>query len=455
MSTKKSNKASNGYSALIRDAFNADDTNKIIGLLDESGKSIDPSSAEWTNAFQDDNFKKEAFSTLFPEQGFPFSEISGEQLDLYVADQEELNISFNQNSSSESTLETAATTSVSDNDDSKNESSLGASSTLSELSSTKFKESSDINFGDLVYPIDGKYLESQDHIKFEMVEYEPKSGKLFSNKNENPTVANIIKSSIGTVRLPIPDGIQDSNQVAWNGDTLGPLAIMGLKGSDAIGGAIEASVKDGSFEPLKKLISKGTGALKEAFNDPTLGVILKNQLTAMAANALPGVSVDAASLLNRATGRIINQNLELLFSGQTLRTFSFAFMLLPRSKEEAIEVRKIIRFFKQGMTPKKSVIEGSGGLGDIASIDGGALFLKTPNVFKISYLNSESNVIKGLNKFKTCACQGVAVNYAPNGYSSYYLDSQPVMVTLSLNFQEVEPIFYDDYANFDEDDVGF
>ncbi len=175
----------------------------------------------------------------------------------------------------------------------------------------------------------------------------------------------------------------------------------------------------------------------------------------MAASALPGVSVDPASLLNRTTGRIINQNLELLFSGQTLRTFSFAFMLLPRSKEEAIEVRKIIRFFKQGMTPKKSVIEGGGGLGDIASINDGALFLKTPNVFNISYLNSESNTIKGLNKFKTCACQGVAVNYAPNGYSSYYLDSQPVMVTLSLNFQEVEPIFYDDYSDFADDDVGF
>lgn len=454
MANKKSNKASNGYSALIRNAFNSDDTNKIVGLLDESGKPIDPSSAEWTNAFQNDDLKKETWSTLFPEQGFPFSQISGEQLDLYVADQEELNISYTQNSSSESTLETAAATSASENDDSQTESSLGASS-LQELSATKFKESADINFGNLVYPIDAKYLQSQDHIRFEMIEYEPKSGKLFSDKNSNPNVATVIKSSSGTVRLPIPDGIQDSNQVAWNGDTLGPLAIMGLKGSKAISNAIGDSLDQGSLKPLKDLLSKGAGAVKDAFYDPALGVILKNQLTAMAASALPGVSVNAEALLNRTTGRIINQNLELLFSGQTLRTFSFAFMLLPRSREEAIEVRKIIRFFKQGMAPKKSVIEGSGGLGDIAGLEGGSLFLKTPNVFNISYLNNENTNIKGLNKFKTCACQGVAVNYAPNGYSSYYLDSQPVMVSLSLNFQEVEPIFYNDYTNFDQDDVGF
>lgn len=445
MNIKQSNKSSNGYTSLIEGG-------KIVGILDSDGKSVDPSSDEWNNVFENQDFLNQSWTTLFPEEGSPFSGISLSDVSPYVGSSDQLNIAYDQNSSSEKTLANASETSTSSDQNSQNDSSLGG---IGSLGSSNFSETGSKNFGSLVYPVDAKYLESQDHIKFEMVEYEPKSGKLFSNKNQNPTVANIIKSSIGTVRLPIPDGIQDSNQVAWNGDTLGPLAIMGLKGSEAISKAIGGSIDQGSFEPLQNLLSEGTGALKSAFNDPALGVILKNQLTAMAASALPGVSVDAESLLNRTTGRIINQNLELLFSGQTLRTFSFAFMLLPRSRNEAIEVRKIIRFFKQGMTPKKSVIEGSGGLGDIASIDDGALFLKTPNVFNISYLNSESNTIKGLNKFKTCACQGVSVNYAPNGYSSYYLDSQPVMVTLSLNFQEVEPIFYDDYSDFDDDDVGF
>jgi len=452
MTTRKSNKASNGYTAIIMDASNSNDSNKIVGILDSKGKSVNPSSDEWNNAFKNQDFLNQSWTTLFPEEGSPFSGVSLTDVSSYIAPSSQLNTTFNQNSSSERTLATAPETSSRTNQNIQSKSSLG---TLGELMGTNFSESSSRNFGNLVYPVDAKYLESQDHIKIEMIEYEPRSGRLFSNKNANPNVASIIKTTIGSVRLPIPDGIQDSNQVAWNGDTLGPLAIMGLKGSEAIGQAIGQSVNDGSVDPLKNLLSNGTGALKSVLNDPALGAILKNQLTAMAASALPGVSVNADSLLNRTTGRIINQNLELLFSGQTLRTFSFAFMLLPRSRNEAIEVRKIIRFFKQGMAPKKSVTEGSGGLGDIASIDQGSLFLKTPNVFNISYLNSESNTIKGLNKFKTCACQGVAVNYAPNGYSSYYLDSQPVMVTLSLNFQEVEPLFYDDYEEFDTDDVGF
>ena len=65
---------------------------------------------------------------------------------------------------------------------------------------------------------------------------------------------------------------------------------------------------------------------------------------AFAANA-----VGAQGLLARTRGAILNPNLELLFERPTLRPFSFTFDLAPRNKEEADEVIKIIRFFKQGI----------------------------------------------------------------------------------------------------------
>ena len=83
----------------------------------------------------------------------------------------------------------------------------------------------------------------------------------------------------------------------------------------------------------------------------------------------------------------------------------------------------------------------------------------------MSYRKGLEDHIKGLNKFKICACQGVGINYAPNGYATYQDDSQPVSVSMALSFTELTPIFYDDYEEppeflsvpekMDVDDVGF
>ena len=40
---------------------------------------------------------------------------------------------------------------------------------------------------------------------------------------------------------------------------------------------------------------------------------------------------------------IPNQNLELIFNNVVLRTFDFGFKLSPRSKEEALSCRRIIK----------------------------------------------------------------------------------------------------------------
>ena len=57
-------------------------------------------------------------------------------------------------------------------------------------------------------------------------------------------------------------------------------------------------------------------------------------------------------------------------------------------------------------------------------------------------------------RIKTCACTGTAVNYTPDGMWNAYEKGQPVSVTLSLRFSELEPIFDTDYDenafNYDE-----
>ena len=124
----------------------------------------------------------------------------------------------------------------------------------------------------------------------------------------------------------------------------------------------------------------------------------------------------------------------------------------PRSKEEAIRINNILRFFKQGMAVKKATGTQSGGA---------SYFLGTPNVFDITFKTgrSDNDFYEILDRndsvvrIKTSACVGATVNYTPEGQWNAYEKGQPVTITLKLKFSELEPIFdtdYDDnYFNYD------
>ena len=56
-----------------------------------------------------------------------------------------------------------------------------------------------------------------------------------------------------------------------------------------------------------------------------------------------GQAAQAPKALQRETGKMINNNMELLFNGPTLRTFQFTFKLRPRSESEAELCRGIIK----------------------------------------------------------------------------------------------------------------
>ena len=107
----------------------------------------------------------------------------------------------------------------------------------------------------------------------------------------------------------------------------------------------------------------------------------------------------------------------------------------PRDEDEAEEVKKIIRFFKQGMAART-----------LASTAGDrTLFLGTPNVFQLEFKTQNGKLIEGVNKLKTCAVTGTSVNYAPGGSWAAYEDGQPVSTVLTIRVQELEPIYASDY----------
>ena len=173
--------------------------------------------------------------------------------------------------------------------------------------------------------------------------------------------------------------------------------------------------------------------------EPDAGNILSATLAKAVLSQL-NINVDIDQFITRQTGAAINPNLELLFGGPQLRTFSFVFDFAPNSSSEAEVVRKIQRWFKQGMLPSRSGVSGT---------RASSLFLGSPNVFRIAYMN-KSRRIKGLNIIKICALTSCQIDFTPDNTYQSYEDtkafSQPVRSTMKLDFNELTPIFRDDYA---------
>ena len=75
------------------------------------------------------------------------------------------------------------------------------------------------------------------------------------------------------------------------------------------------------------------------------------------------------------------------------------------------------------------------------------LFLKSPNTYGLTYLHrgEDGGLHKGLNAFKECAMTGFSVDYTPTGNYATYSDGTPVQYQICMTFNELEPIFNDEY----------
>jgi hypothetical protein len=84
----------------------------------------------------------------------------------------------------------------------------------------------------------------------------------------------------------------------------------------------------------------------------------------------------------------------------------------------------------------------------------------------LRYKTGINSSISALNKFKVCALTGFSVNYSPDNNWTAYDEGQPVSVSITLQFKEIEPIYNTDYKTsifedrndldkVEDDDVGY
>ena len=225
------------------------------------------------------------------------------------------------------------------------------------------------------------------------------------------------------IELPIPQQVADSNSVTWGEDTMNIMQA-------ALAGAASAVIS-GDFGTLAQSVAQDLD-LSGISEDTAQGI--KNAISGKALDVL-GANVNANSLLGRATGQILNSNLELLFQGVNLRSFPLNLTFSPRSADESTEVKNIIRSLKRSMSPKRG--EGAFGANK-------GLFIKPPDVFLLRYLSNGMDH-PFLNVFKPCALTNMNVNYTGAGTYATYGDATPVNIKVSLLFKEINPVYAEDY----------
>jgi hypothetical protein len=306
------------------------------------------------------------------------------------------------------------------------------------------------------YPVDALYGNTQDHVLIEQFTYRaPQEELLITGKNQFTTnFAGIVtkgltrnsnlRDFIGMVKLPIPNQLAISNGVSWGEDRANPVEAAAFFGAlplaqQALGGNL-AGTLGGAFSGFGQFMDQ---VMQGNFGANTPAGLLLSSFIAQYALGKIGINVDPAQFIARGTGTTINPNLELLFNGPKLRSFSFTFEFAPIGLDDAYAARRVMRFFRQGMAPKK--------------FQSTTILIGSPNIFRISYKGNGGNNIKGLNRFKICALTACELNYTPEGVYQSYEDpnavSMPVRTNMTLSFTELTPIFEQDYLGKNDPSV--
>ena len=275
------------------------------------------------------------------------------------------------------------------------------------------------SFGDFVYP-EGIRSSKQDVIKFTMLKYKPSGvgATQSAGKSDRGSLTKGIpegRTILGSVVLPIPNNISDTNSMDWGSNSMN---------------ALEAGLAAAAFTGISGGIGKGIENLGATVNAAGGDENFKKSIGALFAGAAAGVSGNA--ILSRAEGVVINPNLELLFNGPQLRPFNFTFKLAARSKKESEQIIKILNFFKRGSSAIRTQSN---------------LFLKAPHTFGIQYLHlgQSGEDHQFIGRIKECALQSITTNYTPEGQYATFNDGVMVSYQITMQFSELEPIFNDDY----------
>jgi hypothetical protein len=245
-------------------------------------------------------------------------------------------------------------------------------------------------------------------------------GSMFHNMG---IAGNFEEVSTGnTMTLYLPPGISFADAMEFDEAEMGATgaALLAMAGSNKNGEIV--SFADAGYNVARAAVD----SILSAFVNGGSADAARLAATRLARWAPAGQKVeDAASTIFQTT---TNPNKRMLFKSVLLRSFNFNFRFIPKSSQEAEEVKRIIKMFRTNMYPETFDI-GVGG----SDIPFGYKF---PKIFKIKLKHKGSEV--GF-KIKPCYLVNVSTNFN-NGSMAFFEDNNFTETDLSLSFREYKAL---------------
>ena len=318
-----------------------------------------------------------------------------------------------------------------------------------------YDDDNDVMFRRIVkYPMD--MASNMDHMFIQCYGYNPPYADALHHENRRGVNDKDTKNNIGFglartspfrkklgagIKLPMPNNMMDPNPRMWDDGTMNNASATALQQTSTnplrafftLDGLGLGQFRRRSGQAIEKM-QRETGRLD----------IMANMVSQLSQNM--GYDISPETVFSRTVGVVANANTELLFTGVGLRSFEFQWTMSPRDELEAANVRMIIRAFKQWSAPRK-LKKMESGSEDNGKAGGPSYFLGTPNIFRLRYVTRDKKDIMGVNKFKPCALTDISVNYTPEGQWMAYDNGMPISLTMTLRFNELEPIYNTDYSD--------
>ncbi len=226
------------------------------------------------------------------------------------------------------------------------------------------------------------------------------------------------KNISGYIRLPLPSSLADSYNMDVNGESLG---LLGNIGNDLV-------------ESKDRMLAAGKSAaeaFKNAYNSGDSGTISKLGFKTLALSPgisdlvgalTPGVSGQQVQAFSSAQAGVVrNPHLTSIFEGVRLKTYDFTWRLSPQSEAEAKKMNNMINYIKAFMHP--AILQNSGGFA-----------LDYPYIATVEFAGLPKEVTPFVND---SFIVGMSVSSSAGNGLALYRDGQPVVVDISMHFQEI------------------
>lgn len=224
--------------------------------------------------------------------------------------------------------------------------------------------------------------------------------------------AKFMRSTL-SVGLYLPAGIGTSYEHEWGAQNTGGLFTAALT----------------KTQLFKNLFN--SGSVSEVLNN--IGELVSGQsVTAAKFLIISAASTVAGDGGGNALAKAFirqeqNPRVEFLYNQTALRSFTYEFTMVPRSRKEMTEIHKIVQAFKEWAAP--------------SIVDNEANFFRFPNLFEIEY-HAYDKENSYLNKISTCALTQISVDYTTENQPAFFRPDEqgapPVTTKLTLQFKEME-----------------